>query len=177
MSKERDVKKAQKGDKKAFVRIVKDAEDMLYKVASSILQNDEDCADAIQEAILKAYSSITTLRDVRIFKTWMVRIVINCSYEILRKNKKLISMQEWMEPASPDDRSTFEVKDALKSLEEDLRVPVTLYYLEEWNVREIAEAMEIPEGTVKSRLSRARLKLSQYLGSETEGSVQNGRKS
>ncbi|MCM3766388.1 RNA polymerase sigma factor [Neobacillus niacini] len=173
MARELDIKKAQKGDKKAFVVIVKDIEDTLYKVAKSILHNDDDCADALQEAILKAYSSIHNLRDVRIFKTWMVRIVMNCCYDILRKNKKVVPIQEWMEQGTPDDRSDFELTDALKSLEEDLRVPVTLYYLKEWSVREIAQALDIPDGTVKSRLSRARMKLSEYLNPKTERSVFN----
>ena len=69
-------------------------EDMLYHVAKTLLRSDADCADAIQEAIVKAFSGIQTLRKDSCAKTWLVRIVINECYAILRREKRLVPIDD-----------------------------------------------------------------------------------
>ena len=75
-------------DKDEFLRLALDSEPTLFHVSLSILHNEQDCADAVQEAILKAYENRHKLKEIKYFKTWIVRIVINECYSILRKKKR-----------------------------------------------------------------------------------------
>lgn len=75
-------------DKEDFLRLALDAEPTLFHVSFSILHDEQDCADAVQEAILKAYENRHKLKEIKYFKTWIVRIVINECYNILRKKRR-----------------------------------------------------------------------------------------
>lgn len=70
------------------------SQDTMYHVAKTLLRNDADCADAIQEAIVKAFSGLHTLRRDSYAKTWLVRIVINECYAIMRREKRLLSLED-----------------------------------------------------------------------------------
>ena len=144
--------------KDVFIKEVRDAEAMLYHISKSILKNDSDCGDAVQETILKAYEKLSTLKKEKYFRTWITRILINECKGILRKRKNVIPYEEYM--------------DNMKMTEEDryshlyMAILVTLYYLEGFSLKEISEALDIPEGTIKSRLSRAREFLKVQLSEE-----------
>jgi len=83
-----EVKKAKKGNKDSFINLINYCEASLYRISSAILKKDEECVDAIQEAILKAYYSIHKLKEPSYFKTWITRILINECYKILNNKKK-----------------------------------------------------------------------------------------
>ena len=85
--------------KSAFIKEVHDAEAMLYHVAKSILKNDADCCDAVQETLLKAYEKLDTLKKEKFFRTWITRILINECNGIIRKRKNIIPYEEYMENA------------------------------------------------------------------------------
>jgi RNA polymerase sigma-70 factor (ECF subfamily) len=161
---EDDVRKAQQGDRDAFTRLIKNMEGNLYRIASSILKSDQEKLDAAQEAIIKAYVSLPTLNHPRFFKTWMIRILIRECMRIARSRKKVIPIGEMVEPAA-DQRfeHRIELQDAIDRLEEDHRIVILLHYMEDLSIKDIAEILEQKEGTIKSRLSRARNKLSQLL--------------
>lgn len=91
------VVKAQRGDKQAFVHLMKEHELSLYKTAKAILKNDEDVADAMQDTIMTALEKIHTLKNLSYFKTWITRIIINKCNDILRKNSKVIQMNEYID--------------------------------------------------------------------------------
>jgi len=173
---EKEIKLARKGDKNAFVRIIKEQEVSMYRISKSILKSEDECADAIQETILKAYDSIHKLKEVKYFKTWLIRILINQCSAILKKNENIISIEEWMMPSEKEDEKVLEVQEAVERLSDELKLVVTLYYFEDFGIKTIAEMAGIPEGTVKSRLSRARTELAIELGSENERGVGNVRK-
>ena len=78
--------------KKGEIKEVHDAEAMLYHVAKSILKNDADCCDAVQETLLKAYEKLDTLKKEKFFRTWITRILINECNGIIRKRKNIISV-------------------------------------------------------------------------------------
>lgn len=138
-----------------FVRLVSDAEKSLYRVAKSILRNDEDCADAIQSAILKAFDNLDTLKQKKYFTTWLTRILMNECYQILRKQREQVSYEDYMEnQESPQENG--EVYEAVMGLEETYRMPMVLYYIEGYSVKEVASILEISVSNVKIRLSRAR---------------------
>lgn len=82
-------------NKEDFSKQVLAAESSLYRVAKSILHNDEDCADAIQNGILKAYQKLDTLQNEAYFKTWLTRIVINECYSLLRAAQKYVPLDQY----------------------------------------------------------------------------------
>ncbi|WCN36815.1 sigma-70 family RNA polymerase sigma factor [Aneurinibacillus uraniidurans] len=168
---EYNVIQAQQGDREAFVRLIKQCETSIYKIARSILKSDTECLDAAQEAVMKAYASIRSVREPKFFKTWLIRIVMNECQRIIRQKKRVIPMEEIIEQQAC---STFEgdmaLQDAVQALEDDLRIVIMLYYFEDLSVKEMARLLEIPEGTVKSRLTRARTKLAvSYTVEKKEG--------
>lgn len=169
MNVDHEVRKARKGNKNAFVALIKYYESSLYRVAKSYLKTDSDCADAIQETILKAYQAIKGLKEPKYFRTWLIRILINECNRILQVRKKIIPVQELRERIQPEiGTQRIELQEILHLVEEELRVIITLYYQEDLSVKDIALLLDIPEGTVKSRLSRAREKLAYYLTEDFE---------
>lgn len=154
--------------KNEFAKKVLEMEDVLFHISYGILKNVPDCEDVIQEAILKAYEGRTQLKNPQYFKTWLVRIVINESYSFIRKKKKDLAFCE----AVINDETTsnvfikeeyFELHESMKKLAEKERICVQLFYMEGYSVKEIAQIFHIPEGTVKSRLNRARKQLKNSL--------------
>lgn len=163
------ISKAKKGDKEAFLSLIEQNRLNVYRVARGILKNEEDIKDAIQNTLIKAFENIHTLKKDQFFRTWLIRIVINECNEILRKSKRCISLDETIGNLSEKYTDHYENMDlihAMHSLNDELRVIVTLFYYDDLSVKTISEILEISEGTVKSRLSRARAKLKELLGED-----------
>lgn len=154
-----DVVLAKKGDKAAFERLVRKHSVSLYRVARGILRCESDIEDATQETIIKAYKKLVSLRSDLYFKTWLIKILVNeCNY-ILRANKKTVDLVA-TEPASPDNLyEKLELFSVVQSLEPNLRIVTLLFYYEGLPQKDIAEVLELPVGTVSSRLSRSREEL------------------
>ncbi len=152
-------------NKNDFTEQVIGAEKTLYHISKSILKNDSDCADAVQETIITAYSKLHSLRDERFFKTWLCRILINECYRICRANKRVVPLGDYMEArASSEQQNDLGLFDAIMELKTELRLVIVLHYIEGFKTMEMAEILKIPEGTVKSRLSRARTQLKSVFG-------------
>ena len=152
--------------KEQLGNLILDSERQLYSTAKTILFSDQDCADAIQETIVKAFSKIDTLKNDKYARTWLIRILINECYNLVRKSNKFISfedLEDRLEMESEKSKDYSELYAAVNSLKEELRLPVILYYIEDFSVREIAQILEISEGAVQKRLARARGKLRQEL--------------
>jgi len=149
-------------DKEAFTAEVLKAEKSMYHIAKSILGNDEDCADAMQNAILSAYSKLHTLKNQAYFKTWLMKILMNQCYQMIREKKAAVSYEEYMEGQFPEeylaieDEEKSEVFLEVMNLQEKYRVPFVLHYVEGYSVKEIAKMLEISEQNVKTRLYRSR---------------------
>lgn len=143
-------------------RLILESERQMYLTAKTILHNDQDCGDAIQEAIVKSFQKIDTLRQDRYAKTWLMRILINECYSLLRRESRYVSMEEMKELSlgeAEEKKDYSDLYSAVKSLKEELRIPVILYYGEDFSIREIAQILEITEGAVQKRLFRARMQL------------------
>ncbi len=144
-------------NKETFIANVLEAESILYHVSKSILTHDQDCEDAVQGTILKAYDKIDTLKKEQYFKTWLVRILINECYDLKRKEYPKVSYEEYFESTKADDRKDYrELYLAIQNLPERIRITIVLYYVEGYSVEEIKRILEIPPGTVKSRLAKGR---------------------
>ena len=146
-------------DKRTFTQNVEQCSRTLYRVAMSYTGNPADAADAVQEALVRAWSRRDTLRDDALFSTWLTRIVINECKTLLRKRRRMIPVDcvpERILPAPDADPVLF---DQLMQLDEKYRVPLVLYAVEGYRLREIAAMLHLPHGTVKTRIARAKSKL------------------
>lgn len=138
----------------------------LYHVSFGLLRNEADREDAVQSAIEKAFVKSSSLRDDSKLKPWLIRILINECYSILRKKGREIPMETLPERSEEPHDTPSELGEALLSLEENLRLPLMLHYMEGFSIREIAAALRCPKGTVLSRMNRGRKNLRMLL---TEG--------
>ena len=154
---------AKSRNKEAFTDLIQMNMAQMYKVSLSILMNDDDVADAIQESILNCWEKISTLREEKYFRTWLIRILINNSYAILNDRKRYTDLSEWEEPAFVDEY-IFELKEALGKLDEKYRLVMTLYYVYDLKTSEIAEVAGLSKSTVTTRLQRGREILAKYYG-------------
>ena len=152
--------------KDQFTVQIMDMEKTLYRVACGILRSEADREDAVQECILKAWEKRSALKNDGAFRSWVTRILINECYDICRRGQKLVVMDELPEQAAPPELENRELRDAVDQLEDIYRLPILLFYVEGFTIREVAQILQIPEGTVKSRLYAGRGKLRESLGEE-----------
>ncbi|MBY0756036.1 sigma-70 family RNA polymerase sigma factor [Clostridium sardiniense] len=165
--KERLVRKAKSGERDAFSELIRENKLSLYKVARGMLKRECDIEDAIQNTIMKAFEGISSLRNNSYFKTWLIRILINECNVILKSNKResLTDVSEgFNELRHNDEYENLDVTNAVNMLEVDLREVIVLYYFEDFKQKDISEILGIKEGTVRTRLLRAKKKLKEILG-------------
>ena len=156
------IEEAKMKDPDAFDRLMRPQLQGLYRIAISMLENEEDAADAIQETVLKCWQKIGQLKREEYFRTWLTRILINRCKDILRGRKKYILVEDIPETGYEDQYFTNEWKTLLSSLDEKYRIVMELYYVDEFSTKEIAFMLHITEGNVRSRMSRGRKQLEQY---------------
>ncbi|GAB1531728.1 MULTISPECIES: RNA polymerase sigma factor [Brevibacillus] len=166
---------AKRGDREAFIAVVKQVESSLYHTAKSILKKEEDIADALQETILKAFKSLHSLREPQFFKTWMFRVLINECNKIVANRSRNVLMDEFpiQLSLSPKDE-LIDLRDAVERLDEQQRLVIVLHYFEDIPLRQVAEILEISESAAKMRLSRARNNLMEKLHTFREGKIHYG---
>ena len=149
-----------------FAVQIMDMKKTLYHVACGILRSEADREDAVQECILKAWEKRDSLKSDAAFRSWVTRILINECYDICRRSSKIIVLDELPDAVAPDEIGNRELRDAIAALEDIYRLPIILFYVEGFSIREISQMLMIPEGTVKSRLHAGRGKLRMLLGEE-----------
>jgi RNA polymerase sigma-70 factor (ECF subfamily) len=173
------VRRAGRGDKRAFGELVRRHETKLFTLAARTLGNEADAADAVQEAFLRAWLALPRFREGARFSTWMYRICLNAAYDVGAKRR---AVPVETAPETPDPRDPFleaelsgSLQRALDGLDEDFRLAVVLYDVLGCPYAEIAELTGVPEGTVKSRISRGRAELARRLGTDGEPGESNQR--
>lgn len=167
---QQNVQQAQSGDHQSFLLLMKHMEARLYRIASSIVKNKDDIIDAMQETIIKAYESLTTLREAAFFETWMIRILINECNGILLKRKRVIPFAEIRSSStSSPTYEAIDVRQLVDQLEEDKRQLIILHYFQDIPLKQVADIMNISEGTAKTRLHRTRKLLARWLEDNEEG--------
>lgn len=164
------VRKAQQGDARAFIELMDNCRQSMYKIARSFFSNEEDIADAIQDTIESCYRSLPDLKQKEYFRTWLIRILINKCKDIVRKNKRECPTESFLEQDEACmDLKNCEFEDLMNSLDEKYRTVLLLYYGEGFKISEIALLLDMEESTVKSRLSRGREKF-RRVWTEADGS-------
>ena len=139
--------------------------DVLYRIAWSQLRQQADREDAVQETIRRAWEKQESLRDERYMQTWVIRILLNVCRSQQRRAQRMLPTED-VPIIQADTQQSTPLLDALFTREEKFRLPLQLRYVEGYNVAEVARMLRLPEGTVKSRLSRGRDKLKALLNEE-----------
>ena len=146
-------------EKEQFCHKIRDLETSMYRYALGVLKSPADAEDAVGETVLKAYAHLAQLKAPEHFRSWAMSILVNVTRTMLTCRKRLElsgDMSLYEQPSSGEHR---ELWYAVMDLPQDFRQVVILYYYEGFRTKEIALMMKRSEGTVKSRLNRARQKL------------------
>jgi len=180
------IKSAQNGDLEAFNELVLKYQDMMYRIALRILNDEPAADDATQNAMIQAFRNVKSFRGGS-FRSWLARVTVNASYDELRRWRRQPSLSleqvnndgeeieslPWMMDlsAGPEENyESVEIRDAIqravKALIPDYRLVVILVDVEGMSYEEAARIARIPVGTVKSRLARARMQLRKALQSQ-----------
>lgn len=165
------IEKAKKGDKDSFTKLMMTVEKELYHVAKARLKNDDDVYDAIQETTIIAYKNIEKLKENQYFKTWIIRILINETNLIYKRNKKinLIPFEEIMNVQKNNSQSIENADVKLdfnficNKLKEEDRTIIILYYMDRFTDREIGKILNLKVNTVKTKRMRAIQKIKNIL--------------
>jgi len=156
---EEKIIKAKKGDDNAFYELISERKEMLYKTAFTYVKNKEDALDILNETVYRAFISIKRLKEPEFFNTWLTRILINCALDTLRKDKKVLQLDEQAGIANLSSNlaqeDVFDLNIAVDSLKEKYKTIVILKYFQDMTLAEISEVMQCPLGTVKTNLYKA----------------------
>lgn len=169
------VKRAQKGDRLAFAELVELYKDKLYNLGYRMLGNPQEAEDVAQEAFLRAYANLAKYNPSHKFSTWIYRIATNLCIDRMRKKKPDYSLDAELDGDLGGDmysrlpsqeftpeqhlvrtETQEEVQEAIESLPENYRAAVILKYLHDMSLQEIADVLEVPVSTVKTRIHRGR---------------------
>lgn len=167
------IKKAKKGDKQAFEQIIDYYQNTLYKIARTRLNSIEDIEDAIQETIISAYKSIHKLYNISKIKSWLITILINqCNYVYKQKQKNATISFDLIEGKNQIDTSSqihsnIEFESLMKTLNNNERTILFLYYSEKYRTKEIGKILNINDSTIRSTISRAKKKIEKKLKEES----------
>ena len=140
----------------------------MFLLSNSIVNNYHDAEDVVAETILTAYEKIHTLRDEEKFKSWLMQILVNNARKEIKKRNRYLFTDEIEKFLPQENEQTKKVWEFIFSLDEDLRVIVVLHYYQGFQVKEIAKMLHVPQGTVKSRLFRARNELKKLIEENEE---------
>lgn len=161
-----------RGDERSFEELMRRHEDRIFAVCLRTLGNREDALDATQETFLTLYRKSRTFRGRSSLATWLYRVAVNVCYDRLRKGRRhpTVPLDDLTEPADTDTAAAFDtaelrpdVERALAELPPSFRIAVTLFDLEDLPLDEISQILDIPVGTVKSRIYRGRRLLADAL--------------
>ena len=140
-------------------RILTDNYEKYYRLAYSYMRNEDDALDIVQESACKAICQCNSLKDPSKLYSWICRIVVNTTMDLLRSRKKEDLPGELPEQASEDVYQETDLKNALESLEPQNRTIVVLRYCEDMKLEDISRVVDENLNTVKARLYRALKKL------------------
>lgn len=161
------IKRAQKGDREAFLKIFQPYEGEIYRIAFIYLKNKDDALDVVQETAYRAFKSIISLREPKYFKTWLISIAIRCALDIIRSQKKITLIENYdvvesqVSKQDIDDNipNSVTIKDLIEKLSLDEKNVIILRFYNSCTIQEVADILNIPLGTAKTILYRALKKL------------------
>lgn len=170
------VKKAQKGNEQSFLTLFNEYETAVYRTAYIYVKNESDALDIVQETAYRSFKAIKNLNEPKLFKTWLIRITINCSLNLIKKQNNDISLsQEYIHMIAEENENDIDlvitIQDLIDQLNEEEKSIIVLRYYQGLTIKEVAETLKIPLGTAKTILYRALRKLR----NELKGEFYNGK--
>lgn len=179
--------KAKKGDVESFEKLIENCKNKAYNIAFHILRNEEDARDALQDSFIKIFKALNSFREESSFSTWVYRIVSNTCADMLKKNSKH-KHANMIYTYNDDDEKDIEIKDCslnpeeiterkekiryilscMDRLSDEHREIIILRDIHGFSYEEIARILQCSDGTVKSRINRARNNLKQMMMFSTE---------
>lgn len=182
------IARSQKGDRQAFDDLIRKHEKRAYQYAFRLTSNPEEAGDVVADAFVRVFSALHNFKGQSAFTTWLYRILTNCFLDMRKREKSrpttsleaaLVTDEGDLERQVEDDSATPHqeaeksereraVEKAVALLPEYQRAMITMYHVENLSYEEIAESLDLPIGTVKSRLNRARLSLRELLVGDEE---------
>lgn len=171
------IEACKKADHTAFKQLYQLYAKAMYNVALRIIKDRDDAHDVLQEAFVKAYQKITQFDYQSNFGSWLKRIVINQALDVIRKKKNFLASEEVQHEPIEEESCAWEqidftvdlVKKAILGLPTGFRLVANLYLFEGYEHSEIAQILGISEGTSKSQLHRAKVKIKAYISNHEEG--------
>lgn len=187
------LQRARSGDDKAFVQIFQEHVPTLWRTAMGCLHDENDAADALQETTIKAWRTLPSFKGHADIGTWLTRILLNTCFDTLRARKKLIPFSDITEadtPASAEFQSgnndcnrandfassvsdRLDVEAILVRLPDDDRAILTLFYANDFSIRQISEILGISEAAVRTRLTRARERFKRFYTDQPSSQTSN----
>jgi RNA polymerase sigma factor (sigma-70 family) len=159
---------AQLASRDAYIEAAEANVDDAYRLAGYLLGDAGEAQDAVQEALIKAWRNWAGLRDIAAFRPWFKRIVINCCNDRLKRRRRIVDLEAASDVAAADVFAGMVARDevgrAVNRLAPDHRIVIALRYWEDLTLEQIAETLDLPLGTVKSRLHYALRALRAELG-------------
>lgn len=156
------VKKLKRKDEAAYEEIVNTYANKLFKVCYLMLKDEKEAEDVVQETFIKVFKNIASFRGESSIYTWIYRIALNISRDVIRKRQEVLSFEdEWIGEEDVEEKVEESIdrevlRRSLKSLNPIYRECLILFYFEDLSIREISQILDESEGTIKSKLSRGR---------------------
>jgi len=150
--------------------VIQKYKDVLFRIAYNICQSESDADDAVQECFIKYHTQNKEFDNEEHIKAWLIRVTINLSKNMVSSfwHRNTVNWEEYMQNMTFEDPHDSELFKAVMQMPQKYRIPIHLFYYEDYSIKEIAEIIKCPENTVKSQLDRGRKLLKQALKEEWE---------
>jgi RNA polymerase sigma-70 factor, ECF subfamily len=182
------IEKAQRGDRGALNELIRKYQERAYQYAFRLTRNPEEAADVVADSFVRVNNALKNFKGNSAFSTWLYRIVTNCYLDLKKKDRSKNNVSLDASLQFDEDEITREIEDpgrtpdelvernyreallqkALNRLPEFQKAMIVMFHAEQLSYEEIAETLDLPLGTVKSRLNRARISLREILEQDEE---------
>jgi len=175
------VEQAQRGDREAFTRLAFELSDRLFAVAHRILRDFDSAGDALQVTLLRIWRDLPTLRDPSLVEAWAYRVVVRACHDELRKLRRQAPALHLLAADGAEDDPAISIADreqldrAFRTLTVEQRAAIVLQYYRDLTLSEIAEVLQVPIGTVRSRLHYAKRALRSAIEADARPTTRKGR--
>ena len=175
------VEQAQRGDREAFTRLAFELSDRLFAVAHRILRDFDSAGDALQVTLLRIWRDLPTLRDPSLVEAWAYRVLVRACHDELRKLRRHAPALHLLAVDGAEEDPAISIADreqldrAFRTLTVEQRAAIVLQYYRDLTMTEIAEVLQVPIGTVRSRLHYAKRALRSAIEADARPTTRKGR--
>ncbi len=175
------VEQAQRGDREAFTRLAFELSDRLFAVAHRILRDFDSAGDALQVTLLRIWRDLPALRDPSLVEAWAYRVLVRVCHDELRKLRRQAPALHLLAVDGAEDDPAISIADreqldrAFRTLTAEQRAVIVLQYYRDLTMTEIAEILQVPIGTVRSRLHYAKRALRAAIEADARPTTRKGR--